>query len=203
MIWQTAGPDGHPIRGRYSLMVATAGTAGAAPDRLGAGEAGAEVVAPGHAPPPAAHHPPDTVDDDGTAGFGAESPLFAFVRWLLYAALLLVVGAVVFHRIVLGRVRRRGGAANAVVVAEASTLTATLGLLGGGVLLVAVAARLVAQSYAVHGVESALEPGRVASMLGRTVWGWGWLLWWRLRASPGRERPRRPVGSGRNWRRSC
>ncbi|MDQ3428234.1 MAG: CopD family protein, partial [Gemmatimonadota bacterium] len=172
VIWQTAGPDAHPIRGRYTFTVATDGTA----DTAGAGETGAGVVAPGQARPPAAHHPSNTVDTDGSTSFGAESPLFALVRWVLYAGLLLVVGTVVFHRVVLGRVRRSGGGTNALVVANASSRAATLGLLGGGVLLIAVAARLVAQSYAVHGAAGALEPGLVVSMLTLTVWGWGWLL---------------------------
>ncbi len=47
VIWQTAGPDAHPIRGRYSFMVATAGTAGAAPDRAGQARRGRKSLRPG------------------------------------------------------------------------------------------------------------------------------------------------------------
>lgn len=171
VVWQTAGPDGHPIRGRYRFTVAIADTTGSTGVRRG--EPGAGVLAPRQGPPPAAHHPADAAS---SKGFGAESPLFALIRWVLYAGLLVIVGAVVFHRVVLARVRRAGGAADIHIGRTASSGAARLGLVGSGAVLLSAAARLLAQSYAVHGAVRMLEPGLILSMLARTVWGWGWLL---------------------------
>ncbi|MBA3553547.1 MAG: copper resistance protein CopC/CopD [Gemmatimonadales bacterium] len=173
VVWQTAGPDGHPIRGRYTFTVA----AGTVASDASPGETGATVTAPGQAPPPATHHRRSTAGDIGSdSGFNAESPLFALVRWVLYTGLLVVIGAVVFHRVVLGRVNRAGGPANVAVIRSAAGRAAVAGLLGAGVLLLSIVARLVAQSYALHGADDVLEPGLIGAMLTRTVWGWGWLL---------------------------
>jgi copper transport protein len=170
----------------------------AAPTAAAAGEAGAAVAAPGQAAPPAAHHPAtrlagatpsdsqrpaDTAPTPGDVGgaFDAGSPAYVAVRWLTYVALLLVLGAVTFRTAVLGLVGRgAGGAAQAGVAAsdfasDAGRRAATLGLWGAVGLLAAAAARLGAQSVAMHGA-AALDPARVLAMLGHTVWGWGWVL---------------------------
>lgn len=197
--WQIAGRDGHPVRGRYSFTVlpGATGLAGAAtsadtvaprpaPSPAGAaGEAGATVTAPGQPAPPASHHPASTFPAAGD--FDAESPAYVAVRWLTYAALLVVLGAVAFRVGVLGFLRRAPGARTgaggvagwfAVVgfIPDTEHRAAALGYWGALALVVAAVARLGAQSVAMHGAAEALDPSRVLAMLRHTVWGWGWLL---------------------------
>jgi putative copper export protein/methionine-rich copper-binding protein CopC len=195
--WQIAGRDGHPVRGRYTFTVLpgasglagsgattrpdTAAPPGAPAVETTAGEAGVTVTAPGQAPPPAAHHP--TSDVPAVGDFDAESPAYVAVRWLTYAALLVVLGAVAFRSAVLGLMRRaRGkgspaeGIASSGFAPDAERRAAALGLWGALALLVAAAARLGAQSVAMHGAAEALDPSRIGAMLRHTVWGWGWLL---------------------------
>jgi hypothetical protein len=126
-----------------------------------------------------------TSGDFGGA-FDAGSPAYVAVRWLTDVALLLILGAVAFRTAVLGLVgREAAGAASAGVAAsdfapdfgrDAGRRAATLGLWGAVGLLAATAARLGAQSVAMHGAADALDPSRVVAMLGHTVWGRGWLL---------------------------
>ncbi|MDQ3696807.1 MAG: copper resistance protein CopC [Gemmatimonadota bacterium] len=175
VVWQVAGADGHPIRGRYAFTIAP-GAAG-----LGAlvpsGEAAEAVVAPGQEAPPAAHH--DPVSMPSGPGFDAESPAYVAVRWLQFTALLVVIGAIAFHLVVLGFLRRKehpSSATLAQLLATASGRTAALGLWAAPALAIVVLLRLFAQSYAMHGPGDALNAGLIGTMLTRTTWGWGWLL---------------------------
>ena len=180
--WQMAGADGHPVRDRFTFMVMPGASGLADPPTAGVatpvpGEAAAGVVAPGQTPPPAAHHDPATMPDQ--AGFDAESPLYVAVRWMTFTALLVALGAVAFHLFVLGFLRRAEGPArepDSPMLAPASMRAAALGLWAVALLGVAALLRLYAQSYALHGAESALDPVLVATMLRRTMWGWGWML---------------------------
>lgn len=201
--WQIAGRDGHPVRGRYTFRILPGATfpggtgavdasgppsadtatprpapapAEAAGPAEAAREAGARVAAPGGSVPPAAVHPASTVPSAGD--FDAESPAYVAVRWLTYAALLVVLGVVAFRAAVLGPLHRGwgpGGVADE-FVRDAERRAATLGRWGAVVLLVAALARLGAQNVAMHGVAEALAPSRLWAVLRHTVWGWGWLL---------------------------
>lgn len=156
--WQIAGKDGHPVRDRFSFTIA----------------AGASISAPGQPAAPEAHHDPVTIPSSETA-FDAESPLYVAVRWLTFAGILIVLGAVAFHYFVLGFLRRKQNP-DSPMLAPASVRAAAIGLWAAAALAVVTFLRLYAQSYALHGDEQALNWELIATMLGRTVWGWGWLL---------------------------
>ena len=175
VVWQVAGADGHPIRGRYSFIIAP-GAAGAdapaaAPTR---GEPAGAIAAPGQTPQPA-HHPPTTFPEG--QGFDAESPLYVAIRWVGFTALLIVIGAVAFKSAVLALLARRdadGG--RRVLIESVVPRAAALGLAAAVALAVAALARLLAQSYAMHGEEGAFDGLLIGAMLTSTTWGWGWLL---------------------------
>ena len=179
--WQTGGADGHPVRGSFAFVIEPGATGlGVAPGhRSGAtgatpgGEPGSAVPAPGQAGPDPAHHDPESMPEGN--GFGAESPLYATVRWLQYTGLLLAVGAAAFATLVLGLLGRKQGA-DSPMVPRARERAARLGLWGAGLVGIAAVLRLVAQSYAMHGAEGALSAELVGVMLRQTSWGWGWML---------------------------
>lgn len=169
VVWQIAGADGHPIRGRYAFTIAP-GAAG-----LITGEEATQDTVPAGAAAPGVHHDPTSMPTG--PGFDAESPLYAVVRWVTFAALLGVLGAVAFRFVVLSLVNRRAGDGGPHVVHEgASRRAAAVGLAAAAVLGVAALARLMAQSYAMHGPDESLSGPLILAMISRTVWGWGWLL---------------------------
>lgn len=175
--WQIAGKDGHPVRGRFTFTIAPGatglGVSGEQPARVG-GEPGAGVTAPGQVAPPQEHHDPVAMPQTGTA-FDAESPLYVIVRWLMFGGILIVVGAVAFHSFVLGFLRRKQSP-DSPMLASASARAAVIGWWAAASLGILALVRLFVQSYALHGREQVLSTSLLASLLGRTVWGWGWLL---------------------------
>jgi putative copper export protein/methionine-rich copper-binding protein CopC len=177
VVWKMAGADAHPVQGRFAFTVAPGadGLATNTPTNTArpAGEPGAAIAAPGQAMPPAAHHDAATMPDG--EGFNAESPLYVAVRWILYTGLLVVIGAVAFRFAVLGFLRRAQQPLSP-MLAPARDRAATLGLGGAMVVAAALLLRLYAQSYAMHGAADATNASLVGAMLGKTVWGWGWLL---------------------------
>lgn len=162
--WQTAGADGHPVRGEIRFSIAP-GAAGLAADQPPAGEAGALVAAPvQHEPTAEAHEASAT--QAGRRDFDASSPGFVGVRALLYAALVVVVGAVTFRHAVLLRVPE--------LLADGGRRAARLGRWSAAVAIVAIALRLVAQWRAMHGDRMA-DVDLLLAMLSQTLWGWGWI----------------------------
>lgn len=172
--WQVVGRDGHPVRGTITFVVAPgAAGLGASPiDPRPEGAPGAEVVAPGADSLPAAHH--DAASMPSGEGFGAESWAYAAVRWLLYTALLVVVGAVAFSIVVIGLFGRTESDVGMVTVMR--TRAATIGRWASVALLAVALLRLVAQSVAMHGASDAFNATFISTMLANTVWGWGWIL---------------------------
>ena len=171
IVWQTAGDDGHPTHGRFSFTIAP-GASGIG-RTTARGEAAAGLTAPGQVAPTRLHHAGTLMPDQNS--FGAESPLYVAIRWLQFAALLVVVGAVAFRFVVLGFMARER-VPRLTLIAGAATASARLGFLSAAVLGLALLLRLGAQSYAMHGSANAWNITFVGSMLGRTVWGWAWLL---------------------------
>ena len=169
--WKTAGDDGHPTHGRFSFTIAP-GASGIGRATTG-GEAAGGVTAPGQLAPPHEHHAGTSMPDDNS--FGAESPAYVAIRWLQFSALLIAVGAVVFRFVVLGFMARER-VPRLTLIADAASAAARLGFASVAVLGVAAVLRLGAQSYAMHGVSRAWNIVLVGTMLGRTVWGWAWLL---------------------------
>lgn len=171
VVWQIAGDDGHPVRGRYTFTIA-AGAQAAAP---------AQTLPDTAAPTPAAqpdarpetHHDPASMPQGAT--FGVESPAYVAIRALLYLGLLMAIGAVAFQAAVLRLLQRRRGAGNAMAT-SARHGAARIGMLGTVLVGVAAVLRLGAQSYAMHPPGASFDPQLVRAMLTETVWGRGWLL---------------------------
>lgn len=161
VVWQVAGDDGHPVRGRFQFVFA--------PGAMGTDAAPGETQG--------MHHDPVSMPEGD--GFGAASPLYVAVRWLEFAAVLVIVGAVAFRYLVLGHIEQRTpeqvGAARS-FLGHAEWNAAGVGSIAAGLLLLTLLLRLAAQSYAMHGSENPFGPALVSGMLRRTMWGWGWLL---------------------------
>lgn len=176
VVWQIAGADGHPVRGRFSFSIAdgASGIADTATPAHRGGEPGANVPAPGADSVPAAHHqmPPVPSED----AFDADSPAYVIVRWATFLALLIAIGVVAFQAVVLPLfVRRSDPATSAAVTVAASRRAAGVGAAAAAALFVAALARLAAQSYAMHGGSGALDMRLIAAMVTQTLWGWGWI----------------------------
>lgn len=177
--WQTAGADGHPVRGFFRFVIESNATGlmartpqGASPPQPPAGEPGASVPIPGGDPIPAAHHALPAAAADA---FDAESAAYVAIRWLQFTTLVLVLGALAFSYATLGLLRRiRGG--DPLLLPDARRRAAAIGLWSAMILALTAPLRLYAQSYAMHGAERAADPGLLGMMIGRTSWGAGWLL---------------------------
>lgn len=161
--WEVTGEDGHPIEGKFTFTV----TAEAMASRPVA------ATLPASMDSSMVHH--DTVSMPTSATrFDAESGGFVLVRFALYTALLVVIGAVVFRAVVLGLMERRPDV-DAGFVADAARRAASIGWLAACVLLVACLARLAAQSVALNGADAMFDTSRLGTLVGATRWGRGWL----------------------------
>lgn len=160
--WQVAGDDGHPVRGRFEFIIA--------PGAMSAGVPASEMAG--------MHHDPVTMPEGN--GFGAESPLYVIIRWVQFAALLLIIGAVAFRYFVVGRLRHdmvtTAEPTDAVFAAQAEHGAARVGHVAAAVLAASLLVRLLAQSYAMHGAGGVFDARLVGGMVRTTTWGWGWLL---------------------------
>lgn len=163
--WQIAGADGHPVRGEYTFTIAP-GAEGLAPE--------SGPAAPEQAAPPVTHHDPTSFPSGER--FDAGSPLYVAVRWFTFLGLLGVIGAVAFRLLVLPLAERAHDSAAPLLRDDARRRGAMLGLWMAAMVAVAAALRLYAQSYALHGTGEAWNVEALSALLGRTTWGWGWLL---------------------------
>jgi putative copper export protein/methionine-rich copper-binding protein CopC len=171
--WATASRDGHPVRSEYGFSIAEGAAGLHAEAASPGGELAGGVTAPGQRHPPAEHHP---APGSPGATFQADSPGYVLVRWATYLALLGVIGAAAFSLLVLNAVGRRGGPDEHQLIPQARRRAALAGLAFTGLLVLALLARLYAQSLAMHGSEQALDGERVVTLLRQTLWGWGWIL---------------------------
>ena len=179
--WEMAGEDGHPMDGKFTFTIRPEAFASAAP-----------VVptdtARATADTQMAHH--DTVSMPTSAErFDAQSGGYVVVRFVLYTAMLMVIGAVAFRWAVLAGMSRRADADRAFIDA-AATRAAAVGGVAVVVLVAAIIARLVAQRIALNGID-------LGTLLSSTKWGRGWLtqlvaalvalagLWLARRGTPG------------------
>lgn len=161
--WQAAGDDAHVVRGEYGFFIAATAQVG--------GEAAATVVTPGGA----AEHDAHPSMEPAPPAFDVSDPLFVGVRWLMYLALLGVIGATVFQGVVLRRVARRAVALDLAPRPGLESLTAGVGLVAAVMLLVTLPIRLVTQSLAMHEPGQAFQAEMISGMLAHTMWGWSWL----------------------------
>jgi putative copper export protein/methionine-rich copper-binding protein CopC len=161
--WQIAGADGHPVRGNYKFSIAAdADGLASAPPPAGSG---ARVMS--------AHH--DTAVFPAAGSFDAESPLYVVIRWIQFASILVVTGAIAFHMFVLGLLRKRQRP-ESTMLASASSDAARVGFYAALLLASSAVIRLIAQSYAMHPSGSGFAPALMWAMIGGTTWGWGWLV---------------------------
>lgn len=180
VIWQMAGDDGHPVRGRYDFTIVAGATGiGVAPAGvIPTTSTGAAALAMDSAAMANMHHDPQSMPE--STGFGADSPLYVLVRWLQFIGLLLAIGAVSFHAFVLAFIRRdphslaQADAPAMLTVVEARA--ASIGCIAATLLAVTLLLRLAAQGYAMHGPMVTVHPSLMLPMLGSTMWGRGWLL---------------------------
>lgn len=159
--WRIVGQDGHPVAGEYTFVVeeGARGLAAEEPDSAGTPSAA----------PPAAAAP---ADDGAVAGFDVRSPAYVAVRWLGFASLLGVLGAVSWSLLVLPLARRRDGSVD---VGAGRKRAATVGVWSAVVLLLAAFGRLWAQIRALGGGDPE-APSLIGSVLTSTAWGAGWWL---------------------------
>ncbi len=161
VIWRTASSDGHPMEGRFSFTISegAVGLATVAPPGPGMGDsapATAESVAIAS---------PAAAATTGAAALPAEldieSPSYVAIRWLGYAALVGLIGAVVFALVVAPKVPT--------IYPDVIHTAARVAMFASLVLIAAWMARLVAQSYALGHVG-------VGAILGGTSWGTAWII---------------------------
>lgn len=159
--WQVAGADGHPVRGtfKFSIAVGAAGVAAAAPP-----------AAVG-APDARVHHDTTVFPDAGR--FDAGSPLYVVIRWVQFASILIVTGAVAFYLFVIGMLKKKLGPDSS-MLASASRNAARVGCYAAILLALVAVIRLIAQSYAMHPADAGFAPALMWSMIGGTTWGLGW-----------------------------
>lgn len=163
--WKTAGRDGHPVTGQFSFSVAQGAAGPPAPSGASAD------AAPGAMPPMEMHHD-STVMPQGKA-FGAESRGYAALRLAQFTALVALLGAFAFRFGVLGMLRRLDPASG--ILPGARTGAASVAALAAWSLVLLAMARLVTQSYAMHGEDQPVFSVMLPMITG-TVWGLGWLL---------------------------
>jgi copper transport protein len=164
--WQITSADGHPVRGSIAFRIAA--------DAAGLAISPMDSAASATLPPVAVDtsRSPATAPDVASA-FDAESWQYAIVRLLTFAAIIVVVGSIVFAMIVVPGTHHRVPDLQPIFVVESRRLAARTALGATGVLGLLLVARLWAQSYAVSGAPPNLDfVQRVAG----TPWGAGFLL---------------------------
>lgn len=168
VVWQMAGDDGHVVRDKFQFVIAPGatgvGVAGAAPDTTPAAHAAAMAASE--------HQNPVTIPVGN--GFGAESLAYVLIRWAMFIALLIAIGAVAFRQLVLRFLRRKEDP-DSPMLDDAARRAARFGYRASGALLGVTVLRLVAQSVSMHGAGSAFEPDMVGAIVTKTLWGHGWM----------------------------
>ena len=178
VLWQTAGDDGHMQHGSFRFTIAEGATGLTLPATASDAahkdsmrrDSLARVPVIGDSTNRAAAR--DSVVAPLTSvAFEASSPLYVLVRWLQFAALLLLVGTVAFRWWILPRA---GVALDDDGRRALASGAASAGLWASLVLGLTMLARLVAQVATMQGMAGP-SPTLDAMLMG-TVWGHGWLL---------------------------
>jgi putative copper export protein/methionine-rich copper-binding protein CopC len=163
VVWRTASADGHPMEGRFDFTIASGaiGLAAAAPQAGAAAAESAIVAESAAAASQAAAAAAAGTTAAQPAELGIESPVYIAIRWLGYAALVGLIGAVVFALVVAPKVPS--------IAPDARRVAARAGMVASIVLIIAWVARLMAQSEALGGVG-------IGAILGGTSWGKAWIV---------------------------
>lgn len=158
--WEMAGEDGHPVDGKFTFTIlpgALASTSPAAPTDTPRAVADTQTT----------HH--DTVSMPTSPDrFDAQSTGYVGVRFVLFTALLIVIGAVAFRWAVLAPMDRHADA-DRMFIDGAAARAARIGMVAAACLVAAVGARLVVQRMALSGVDG-------GTLVFSTDWGRGWLI---------------------------
>ncbi|HET7585957.1 MAG TPA: CopD family protein [Gemmatimonadaceae bacterium] len=166
--WKTVSPDGHPAAGSVPFTMAAPDPADSAAraDAIATAATPAAGAGAGAAQRSAATQEPE-------GGFGVTSPLYVVIRWLVYAGILGIIGAIVFHLIVirLAMVRSRDWG---VLRSAATERARTVGMRAAWLFIIATLLRAVAQCVAVNGPAAPFASARVALLFLHTLWGWAW-----------------------------
>ena len=179
VIWQMAGDDGHPVRGRFDFVIA-AGAAGLGVAPVGvaptASNTGARTM--DSTAMAGMHHDPESMPESN--GFDAESPLYVVLRWMQFVGLLLAIGTVSVHAFVLGFIRRDpyslAQGDEPAMLSAVESRAASIGTIAAALLAISLVLRLLAQGYAMHGAAVTSDPSLMIPMIRKTMWGWGWVL---------------------------
>ncbi|MEO5510243.1 MAG: copper resistance protein CopC [Longimicrobiales bacterium] len=161
--WRAAGKDGHPATGSFTFSVAE--PARPSVDSLQRAIP-VEPPIPSHADTMTVHAAESTTP--------SSSPVAVAVRWLNFIALLGLIGAVTFRLFILPRALAGPGTVQMLTAAEHHVwrfaAVATL------VAVIALVARLILQSVAMHGAQNAFDGDHLRMMITSTRWGQAWLL---------------------------
>ena len=154
--WSTAASDGHPSAGSFTFTIRRAAPTATA-------ESAAIPVAPTHKEPIT----PRAKRLDNAVQFALGAPMW-FARWIGFVALFLVIGAVGFRYVVLGRIPRSELEPDQPFFEMATIGAATAGMIAAVVLVVASVLKLYAETVAMHDVAA-------RTILFATRWGLAWL----------------------------
>lgn len=159
--WQTAGDDGHPVRGKYVFTIAPGATGtvvGAAEETLV--ETGPVIPSPAF-----------------PAELGLLTPFSVVLRWLTLIGVIAAIGAVTFRATVLARVEKEMDPDIAGHYLPAATrASAMLGVIAVTIVAIVAVSRLITQSAAMNGTDRMLDGQLLIRMLTETVWGMAWLV---------------------------
>jgi putative copper export protein/methionine-rich copper-binding protein CopC len=161
VVWRTASDDGHPMEGRFAFSIAEGAVGLAAPPQAGVAAGDSANAAPDSAavaaPAGAVQAPEATLPTE----LDIESPIYVAIRWAGYAAIAVLIGAVVFALVVAPKVPT--------IRDDVLPVAARTAAIAAAALIVAWIARLIAQSYALGDVG-------LGAILGGTTWGKAWII---------------------------
>ncbi|MGQ0714218.1 MAG: copper resistance CopC/CopD family protein [Gemmatimonadaceae bacterium] len=161
ILWQITSADGHPVRGTIAFRITD--------DATGLGVATPPVAAAPETSGPAV----PAASQVAVTSFAVDSWPYAVIRLAGFAAIMIIIGAVVFALIVAPATRHRVPDLDAEFVLEARRLAARTALVATAAMTIALVGRLIAQSYAITG---AAPNASFVSNIARTPWGIGFLL---------------------------
>jgi len=154
--WSTAASDGHPSMGYFSFTLVRP---------LASMPARSATTPIGQTDEKRKRARGRRIDDAVQFALGA--PMW-IARWTGFTALFLLIGAVGFRYVILGRIPREDREPDEAFYQIAATGAATAGMIAAVVLVVTSLLKLYAENVAMHDI----APGTI---LFSTSWGWAWL----------------------------
>lgn len=201
--WQAAGSDGHPTRGSFEFTIrpnaVTASKPTPPPEAPAAATGTLSSGATGASASPSSSDEPEPPAEF----FGERSPTYVAIRWLQYLAVFLVVGALIFTRVVL-RPMMQAPLTTAAPAAATRNRAVRIGLAAAIALVAVQVARLAAQRATLQGGGVFEMEVSLRDLLFGPLWGTGFVLvllgslmsvwgYWRLRTTDGAAKWTVPV----------